>query len=157
MARQTQYDEAQDPSDFPYRLPGSQARRHASSDASEGSQDSQDSQDSQVSLDSTGYDVAVVGEDGYVVWWATRADFEDWVALDDWAGFWTRRWCRWKCCRCGFVNRMPRCRLTVAHCRNPGRPGPVGGCPRDERGETHLGPGGCCLILVPWEVMSVFL
>ncbi|GJC96108.1 hypothetical protein ColKHC_04934 [Colletotrichum higginsianum] len=141
MARRTHYDEAHDPSfDFPYSLPSSQA-----------------SEDSQVSQDSTGSDAAVVGEDEYVVWRSTRADFEDWADFEIWADFWTRRWCRWKCCRCGFINRMPRYELTVAHCRNPGRPGLAGSCPRDESGETHMGPGGCCLILVPWEVISAVL
>ncbi|CCF42504.1 hypothetical protein CH063_12484 [Colletotrichum higginsianum] len=121
MARRTHYDEAHDPSfDFPYSLPSSQA-----------------SEDSQVSQDSTGSDAAVVGEDEYVVWRSTRADFEDWADFEIWADFWTRRWCRWKCCRCGFINRMPRYELTS--------------------GETHMGPGGCCLILVPWEVISAVL
>ncbi|KAK2052857.1 hypothetical protein LY76DRAFT_687612 [Colletotrichum caudatum] len=118
---------------------------------------SQDSQDSQISIGSDDTDDTVVGtvDEEYIVWAATRAAFEAW------ASDLTRPRCRWRCCRCRHLNRMPRFRFIMIHCRNPaplGKPvggtgggegGESGGCPRDESGETHMGPGTCCVILVP--------
>ncbi|KAK2015623.1 hypothetical protein LZ32DRAFT_656341 [Colletotrichum eremochloae] len=116
---------------------------------------SQDSQLSSGSDDSVGsiIDPADTAEKGYAIWDATRA------AFDAWADDRTRRLCRWRCCRCRHVNRMPRHPWTMMHCRNPGHLGKSSGegvarrrtrsCPRDENGETHMGPGGCCVILVP--------
>ncbi|EFQ25308.1 hypothetical protein CGRA01v4_06306 [Colletotrichum graminicola] len=115
------------------------------------SQDSQRSEDSQSSVASD--DTVVDDVDRhYIVWDATRADFEAWASDR------MRRRCRWRCCRCRYVNRMPRSRFTMSHCRNPvpphvsvggGEGGGEASCPRDEAGETHLGPGECCEILVP--------
>ncbi|KZL85760.1 hypothetical protein CI238_05269 [Colletotrichum incanum] len=103
-----------------------------------GSQPSQSSQDSQ---NSAGSDDTV--DEEYTIWSATRTEFEEW-AEDG-----MRRRCRWQCCRCRFVNRMPWSRLTMIHCRNPWLPGEGGDCLRDDSRETHLGPGECCAILVP--------
>ncbi|KAK1989176.1 hypothetical protein LZ30DRAFT_776337 [Colletotrichum cereale] len=118
------------------------------------SQDSHDIQDSQLSVGSddtvlAAADAADTVDKEYTVWAATRA------AFDAWADDRTRRRCRWRCCRCRRVNRMPRFRMTLMHCRNPAGPsetpggGGGGGCPRDGAGESHMGPGGCCVILVP--------
>ncbi|GKT54218.1 hypothetical protein ColTof4_06370 [Colletotrichum tofieldiae] len=108
-----------------------------------GSQPSQSSQDSE---NSAGSDDTV--DEEYTVWGATRTGFEAWA--DDRM----RRRCRWQCCRCRFVNRMPWSRLAMMHCRNPRLPSEGGDCPRDKAGETHSGPGECCVILVPRGVDS---
>ncbi|KAK2046312.1 hypothetical protein LZ31DRAFT_593317 [Colletotrichum somersetense] len=123
------------------------------------SQCSGSSQDSQISISSDDTDATVVGTVDaaveYIVWSATRA------AFDAWATDGTRRRCRWRCCRCQYLNPMPRSRLIVMHCRNPAPfgksvggtggegAGEGGSCPRDESGEAHMGPGACCVILVP--------
>ncbi|KAK2034188.1 hypothetical protein LX32DRAFT_679289 [Colletotrichum zoysiae] len=132
--------------------------------SSQDSQRSASSQDSQISIGSDDTDDTVVGTvvgtvDAaveYIVWSATRA------AFDAWAADRTRRRCRWRCCRCRYLNRMPRSRLIMTHCRNPAPfgksvggtgeeagAGEGGSCPRDESGEAHMGPGACCVILVP--------
>ncbi|GKT49844.1 uncharacterized protein ColSpa_10025 [Colletotrichum spaethianum] len=109
----------------------------------ESSYDRSPSQDSQLSIgpDDT-------ADEEHTAWTATRPAFEAWA--DDRM----RRRCRWRCCRCRYVNRMPRSRLTVMHCRNPGLAVEGENCPRDRAGETHAGPGECCTILVPQGMES---
>ncbi|KAK2003770.1 hypothetical protein LX36DRAFT_720754 [Colletotrichum falcatum] len=139
------------PDDYFYERSGSGGR--------EGSPSSEDSRRSVGPDDDD--DAADAADAEYIVWDATRA------AFDAWAGRRTRLRCRWRCCRCRHVNWMPLSAMTMEQCGNPatfGRPGARGGagqvvgqgggCPRDEFGEAHRGPGTCCVILVPRGAME---
>ncbi|OHE92156.1 hypothetical protein CORC01_12559 [Colletotrichum orchidophilum] len=104
---------------------------------------SQESQESEGSAGSANEISSVTGP-REMVWPNAHVVFEDWADRQIDGGVSVRKECRWKCCKCGWYNAMPRSRYRLMHCRNPD------GCVVDlGTRQVHAGPGFCCAIVGP--------